>query len=251
MRISYNNYIDTIPASSITALTEGIGFVISNVQDQRLSTVWRSTTPTAQTVIINLGSAIDINTAAILAHNISSSATITIDANTTNSWGSPATTKTIIYNAGIMLNFFTSVSYQWWRFSIDDPTNSDGYIQVGRLWLGNYIDIDPSSLLDFVVRKNRNDKVKHGEGGQKFASIGIGWKEFELKFPYSSYTMIEKIETMYDTVGNHSSFIFCNFDTLRGYSLVEPTYCSITNNINFRHLERMKFDYSLNLREEK
>lgn len=251
MRISYNNYVDSIQASGITALTEAIGFVASNIQDQRLSMVWRSTSPSNQTVIINLGSAKDISIAAILNHNITSAATITIDANTSNSWGSPATTKTITYNAGIMLNFFSSVSYQWWRFSIDDPTNVDGYIEAGKLWLGDYIDIDPSSLNDFSVRKNRNDKVKHGEGGQKFASIGIGWKEFEFTFPYSNYTMINKIETMYDTVGNHSSLIFCNFDTLRGYSLVEPTYCSITNTINFKHSEKMKFNYKLNLREEK
>jgi hypothetical protein len=33
--------------------------------------------------------------------------------------------------------------------------------------------------------------------------------------------------------------------------LVDPTYCSIINDIEFKHSERMKFKYSLQLQEEK
>jgi hypothetical protein len=250
MRMSYNNYLDT--TSALTALTENINYPLVNVQDQRLSKTYQSQATTAQTITVNLGSAINISTAAILAHNFTSSCTVTISANTSNSWGSPATTKTIIYNAGVMLNFFTPVSYQYWQFTIDDPTNADRYIEIGRLWLGDYLTVDPSSNIDFTVSKKRSDRVLHGQGRQKFASIGITWKEFELSFPSSNYTMIDNIGTLYDTVGQHTSFIFCNLDTIRGISLLtEPCYVAITDDIGFTNEEGRKMTYSLKMAEEK
>jgi hypothetical protein len=250
MRISYENKIDTLVASTFTVLSEDTGYPGTNLQEQRLSQVWRSTTASAQTITINLGSALSINTAALISHNLTSSATVTISANTSNSWGSPATTKTIVYNTNIMLNFFNSISYQYWQFSIIDTTNTSGYIQLGRLWLGSYITIDPSSLLDFTVTKKRSDNVYHNLHRQKFVYKGVGWRSFELNYPSTSEATINLINDMYDFSGNHSSIIFCNFDSIRTYELVEPCYCSINGNIKFSHKESMKWEYSLSLEEE-
>jgi hypothetical protein len=251
MRIAYDNYIDDVTsATSLTALTENTYYPITNVQNQRLTKVYKSTACTAQTVTINLGSAHAITTAAILGHNISSAATVTISANSSDSWPG-ATSQTITYNVGMMLAYFTSVSYQYWQFSIDDGTNTDGHIEIGRLWLGDYITVDPSSLLSFKVTKHRSDNVFHGRGRQKFASIGTGWREFAFDFPLSDETMLDKIGAMYDAVGNHSSFIFCNFDSNRNYTLVEPCYVSLKGPITFNHQHNMKYTYSLTMEEEK
>jgi hypothetical protein len=252
MRIAYDNFIDDLTATAITALTAAASYPISNIQEQRLSQEYRTIAITSQTVILDLGSEHSLSVAAIISHNFTSSVTCTIEGNTTNSWPG-ATSKTIVYNAGIMLNFFTPVSYQWWRFSFNDTTNTNGYLSMGRLWLGDYITIDPSSEMDFTVTKKRSDRVIHGRGQQKFASIGSEWKEIKLSFPESNYTMIDQISTMYDVVGNHSSILFSNFNDLRGVSsLIEPTYCSISNNISFKHrTEGRRFSYDLVLQEEK
>jgi hypothetical protein len=253
MRIAYDNFIDDLTSTTLTCLSENVNYPLINVQDQRLSMEWHSLTPTVQTITLDLGSPMSISTAALLSHNFTTSVSVTISANTTSSFASPATSKTIIYNSGIMLNFFTPVSYQYWQFTIDDPTNSLGYISLGRLWLGDYIDIDPSSEVDFTVTKKRSDRVIHGRGQQKFASIGTDWREFKLSFPNTNYTMVDKIATMYDVIGNHSSVIYCNFDTIRGLSnLIEPCYCTLMgNNIQFKHAEGRKFNYDLTLQEEK
>jgi len=251
MRIAYTNAIDAVAASSVTALTVVTGYEASNLQDQRLSTTWRSTALTAQTIIIDLGTAQSITTAAIINHNITAAAsTITVMACTTSTFAG-ATTQTFAYSANMILKFFTAEVYRWWKFTIDDQTNHDGYLEVGRVWLGNYIDINPSSMLEFTVAKKRNDRVVHGRGQQKFASVGVGWREFKLTFPPSETAMVDSILTMYDTVGNHSSVIFCNFDSIRDYTIVEPCYCSISNEMDFQHTERQKYTYALNLVEEK
>jgi len=62
--------------------------------------------------------------------------------------------------------------------------------------------------------------------------------------------MIRLLTQLYDEVGNHSSFIFCNFDTIRDYTLVEPCYVSLDGEMGFVHKERMGFTYSMNMEEE-
>jgi hypothetical protein len=250
MRISYNNYLDTLTSTAITVLTVATNYPFTNAQDQRLSQQYRTTAVTSQTIILDLGIAKSISTAAIISHNFTSNVSVTIEGNTTNSWPG-ATSKTIIYNAGMMVNFFTPVSYEWWRFTINDTTNTNGYLSLGRLWLGDYLTIDPSSLVDFKVTKKRSDRVIHGRGQQKFSSIGSTWKEFNLSFPPTEYAMIDSISLMYDTIGNHSSCIFCNFDDLRSIvGLIEPTYVSIQNEIDFTNNEGRNMNYNLTLQEE-
>jgi len=250
MRIAYENYIDARPATSLTALTVVTAYPVTNVQDQRLSTVYRSTAVTSQTITIDLGAATSITAAAIVAHNISTSATIIVAQSATDSWAG-ATSQTITHNTGVMVNYFTAKSFRWWQFQISDPTNTTGYLQIGRLWLGNYITIDPSSMLGFSVTDKRNDRVVYGRGRQKFASVGVGWRSFDLTFPPSNEAMITSLRTMYAYSGNHSSMIFCNFDTIRGYQLVEPCYCSLQGDMQYQHDERMKWTYRMTLEEDR
>lgn len=242
MRISYCNYFDdaTIEASSST--TAG---PIANTQDQRLSNKWIATAVTAQTVTIDLGVATAITSFAILGHNITSAATVVFNGGTTTAVSSIV--ETLTHNEGIMLAFDTAQEYRYWELVISDNPVA---VEIGRIWLGSYITIDPSSTLNFKVTKKRSDVVIHGRNRQKFASIGIGWRRFELSFPRTEEAMIRLLTQLYDEVGNHSSFIFCNFDTIRDYTLVEPCYVSLDGEMGFVHKERMGFTYSMNMEEE-
>jgi hypothetical protein len=192
---------------------------------------------------------LEINTAAILGHNLLSGTTAKIQATNNNSdWTSPEINTQLVVNDSMILNFATTQSvYKYWKFS----TTGQASIEIGRLWLGSYITIDPSSLLDFKVSKKRSDNVSHGRNRQKWASIGIGWRKFEFSFPPTNETMLYLIQLLYDAVGNHSSFLFCNLDVLREWALTEPCYVSIIGDLGFNHLERFKYEYSLLLEEEK
>lgn len=250
MRIAYTN---RIAAGSVpTTLTEDLLYPEENLHNQRLAKRWRSTDASAQTVVCNLASAQAVNTIAILGHNISSSATLTIEAHTSDSWGAPSYTTSLTYNAAAILKFLdASQTYQYWRYTIDDSTNSDGYVEVGMLWLGTYLTIDPSSLDAFTVTKRRSDQSIYGRDRQKFATEGVGWRQFDLSFPRTGGTALTDVLTMIDTVGLHSSVIFCNFDSLRTYELVEPVYCSIVGEVPFSHARNMHFTWALQLEEDR
>jgi hypothetical protein len=191
-----------------------------------------------------------VNTAALLGHNIKSGTIVKVMANRSDNWANPELSSTYEYvnSEKALLKFFSSTYvYKYWKFTIVGQSS----IKIGRVWLGEYLTIDPSSLLDFNVTKVRDDNVVYGRGRQKFASPGVKWREFELSFPDTKYSMIKQIEDMYDEVGNYKSLIFCNFDTIRDYQIVEPCYCSIEGNLALKHSRSMKFGYSLLLKENK
>jgi len=248
MRIAYQNLIDDVAASAITVTSEVVGYPIENTQDERLSKKWISDSTTTQTVVFNFGSATAIDIAAVISHNVSSASTVLIQGNATDVWTAPSSSTAITYNQNMMLKFFDSTAtFQYWRFSFSGLTE---VLEIGRLWLGMKLTIDPSSLRDFTVLINNSDNVLYGRGRQKYATPGVNWREIDLNFPITRGTSLTNIKTMVETVGNHSSIIFANFDTIRDYPIVEPMYCSIDGPTSFSHRNRMGFEYSLKLKED-
>ena len=200
----------------------------------------------------------DFNTVALMGHNISEEASIKVEANDWNEWnytdgsGSSIIQQSLTWHEDTpILHFFSSIyKRQYVKLTINDPNNDDAALQIGRVWIGDYVTIDPSSLLNFKVTKKRSDRVIHGINRQKWSDTGVGWRHFEFSFPRTETTTLNIIQTMYDTVGNHDSFIFCNFDSIRTFEIVTPCYCSFNGEIGFTHTRNQKYEYSLSMEEE-
>ncbi len=246
MRVAYTNLLDS---GTLTESSEAAGYVVENVQDQRLAVKWISNSTTTQTVIVDLGGSTAITVMALLGHNIASGCTIVVNANTADSWGSPAVTNTMTWNAGAIIKFVSPQTYRYWRFSISGSSQA---IQIGRLWLGTYVTVDPSSLLDFTVEVKRDDIVNYGKGRQKYSSSGsVVWRKINMSFPPTSETTLGIVQSWFSAVGTYKSFIFCNFDDLRTYSLVDPVYCSFNSSgIQYKHNRNMKFEYQIEIEED-
>ena len=196
----------------------------------------------------DLNNGLGVNTVAMLGHNVNTGTSVRIQGNWSNNWDDPEFDEQIVVRPDVSMLFLDNTyTYKYWRFAF----GSQGDLEIGRLWLGEYLQIDPSSLNSFSVVKKRSDNVIHGKNRQKWAVPGIGWRRFELSFPRTSEAMIYRLSQMYDEVGNHSSLIFCNFDDLVKYELVRPCYVSIDGDIGFSHTKRQKYEWSLNLEEEK
>lgn len=199
----------------------------------------------------------NFDTVAILGHNISEGAAVKMEANDFPEWnyvdgsGSSIIQHALSWDDETILKMITATKKQYVKFTINDPNNDDGILKIGRFWIGRYLDIDPASLDNFTVIKKRTDDVAYGVNMQRFAAVGTGYREFDFKFPPTNSTMVTAIQTMYNAVGNHSSVIFCNFNTIRDYELVEPVYCSIVGDVSFSHQGRQRYEYSLKLQENK
>jgi len=246
MRIIYNNLWDDY---TLVESQEDANYPVENTQDTRLVKTWRTSTASATTIYINAGTGLTItaDSAAILAHNFTASAGIIVQAATASTFAAVALSANVTYRAGPMVVFFTSGAYQYWRFSFDETTLAAGYYEVGRLMLGAYLQVDPSSLVEFPEKHIRNDRVAYSRSNQHYADQGSGWKELSYQFQDSDDTMKGNVETMWDTNGKHTPLLLMNYDTT--FTVIPPLYCSVTNDITFAHKKFDRWDYSLDLRE--
>ena len=149
--------------------------------------------------------------------------------------------------------FFEGGSYRYWRYTLNDATGGNSYISAGRLWLGDYFDFDPASLENFRVTKVRSDTVTYGRGRQKYATEGVGWRRFSMAFPRTSEggSTLTNVQSLIDTNGRHSSWIFSNFNVRRDYPLVEPVYVSFDDDVTFSHTTRQRYTYTMSFTEDR
>jgi len=204
----------------------------------------------------------DVEAVAIMGHTITSGAKIKAELNDWNEWnytdgsGSSIIQRSLTWDDKTILNFLSSrVKRKYVKFTINDPNNEAGNFEVGRIWIGEYLNISPSSLDDFRVSVATTDRVLRGRNRQKWSDVGVNWRKFELTFPKtdgtSNMSMLAKVQRMYESVGNAHSLIFCNFDSIRDYRIVEPCYASIVGDISFSHRKHQKYGYALTLEEDK
>lgn len=120
---------------SVTGTASG-DFSSINLTSTPLREMWRSAAiNVVQRIVIQANDLTDpIDVFAILNHNFSEDAVITLEANTTNSFAAPPFTRTLTWNEKhIVLSETVSTAYEYWRLSILDTGNACGYLQIGRI----------------------------------------------------------------------------------------------------------------------
>lgn len=117
--------------------TFGINHVL-NLSDR--GTFFRSGVDTTSVNIrCDFGTATTMTAFVIGDHNLTDAATITLEANPTDSWGSPAYTQAVTLRD--LAYLYLNESYRYWRVVVDDSTNATGYIEIGLLYAGEYLEL--------------------------------------------------------------------------------------------------------------
>lgn len=150
----------------------------------------------------DLGSAMNILAFIIRGHNIQSGATKNIQAHASDAWSSPTVSEAMTYGADIMGKIFSSVqSYRWWRALFQDADNSDGYIEVGRVFLGNGFQPTINFLSKSRVTKKVDPSiVKRSEAGQISTIQLDDYEVWQYNFRVIGSTQVGYFETMFDAV---------------------------------------------------
>lgn len=246
MRLMYDNYWDEY---SLTESNENASYPAENTQDIRLAKVWRTSTASAATIALDAGTGVTItcDCAAIIEHNFGTAASICVQAATAATFADVGLSANVTWRSGPMVVYFTAGTYRFWRFSFTDTGNADGYYEVGRLMLSEYLQMDPSSMVEFPEEHVRNDRVAFSRSNQLYADTGVGYKQLRYKFEYASASAKTAIETMWDTVGKHTPLLLMNYDTT--FTVIEPLYCAIAEDMTFEHKKHDEWNYELVLRE--
>ncbi len=157
------------------------------------------------TIVFDLGSAKAIDAISIYDHNFTSGATITLEANTADSWGSPAFSETIVYNADKILQYLASQqTYRYWRLSIADASNPDGYIEIANLGLFEYMELsktfdnNPNMPVDVFMEESQS---AYGIDKRWFYNYQ---NQYELQFSYMTNADWTKIMAMLNVINTRA-----------------------------------------------
>jgi hypothetical protein len=205
MSFIYYNYCD-LDSTTITASTENAFFPASNLKDPRSTKVFRSTASSAS-VVFDFGSPVAIDVFACVPHfanGFGFIGSLTLEANATNTWGSPAFTTTITSGADIDTTFqvaykeFTEQTYRYWRVS----GSGASYLELSRVYLGKNNNILGRSIsYGWNYTSNDNSKVTKNLYGQRFSDQINRQKEFNFDFKNLTKDEVDEWFKVYDYNG--------------------------------------------------
>lgn len=122
-------------AATITPSTENAVYPAEYLYDHQSARVFRGTSQTALSILIDMGAAISADTVALVNHNLTSGATLSIKAGATSPPSSVVATPT--YRAHDLWKGFTATAARYWLLTITDANSAP--IQIGQLLIGSRV----------------------------------------------------------------------------------------------------------------
>jgi hypothetical protein len=214
-------YNDLFKDATLTANSEVATLPAENAQDPLVDNVYRSTGDTAEWLKFNLGSAKSLNNVALINHNLTTSASnIIVEGNGSDSWATPTFSQTFsAWETGetdsglktIVRNIFLSStpSLQWWRIRLEDPTNPDGYIEIGRVMGGEYFEAEQNYNSGY---KQEIVDLSHKTQVGSYRTIDRRGKYNEIRCNISYISSADKFDewlTMFQAVGITDDVVMC------------------------------------------
>ncbi len=129
-----------------------------------------------------------------------------------------------------IIESFTEEAYKYWRLTFVDAANTDGYIEVGNIFLGDSL-VMPAMDVSKIVAKKTNSDFSKSPGGQLFSNPRVQLKYAEITFPDVKEDKKSEVEDFSDTVDIHTPFILLIWQN--DLDIEEPIYCNLTESIAF------------------
>lgn len=147
--------------------TKAGDFSPNNLNTDIVEQVWRSNNGVTSAILecdTGVPQGIPVDTLALLNHNLTGSATITVQGSNDPGFGTINETFSLLStatNAYYIAPTFPIIQSRYWRISISDATNPATYLQVGTIIFGTTVIFQGECFTDNVVRrlKHFSDKV--------------------------------------------------------------------------------------------
>jgi hypothetical protein len=213
---------------TLTSSSELDDFPATNTRQRWHHKCWRSDdtedTP-EQWLKVDLGVAQDIRAFVVKQHWFLPSATVKIQANATDSWGSPSLDESLVTCDPLIpiVKFWDSAqNYRWWRLSMNadyDKMQFKGdwdsvpycvkYYRAGRIYLGEFW--EPSSNFAAYHTLKSVDETRRHEtiDGQKFSYKVNKYTHVRYEFKMLTEADIANFEDMFDNVGRSVPLFVC------------------------------------------
>lgn len=246
MIILYQNLVE---GAGISALTENPDYIFDTAfNDDRLSRVGRTVADEDQTFTFDLLSAVAVDKVLIQDHNLTSGATILLEGNVTDVWTAPAYTMSISYNETyIYKDLVNAETYRYWRLSVDDASNPDGYIEISKVFLGQGLEMPPINTGVAIPHKSNSSSSK-STSGQLYSNRQLQYKAAAITLSNITESQRQQIKTWWNYVDVVKPFwILLWEDSL---DVEPPIYCNLTEEIELTKDVAEGNTWSLNLKFE-
>ena len=255
MKLIANNHVVSVSALTINPTSESPLFPTTNLKNILRSKRYRSTSKTNQGIVFDFGSAVAVDAFVMLLPkegvlNMTGGATITLQGNSSNSWGSPPVNENLTLNVDErQVSFFlpSTETYRYWRVYIDDTSAVGDYVEISKIILGPAVSI-PLPQNGFKIGKTNNTKLSKNDFGSVYADKYPVLKKLSLDWKTLLISEIEQLDDVYDSNGNHTpvyitldeeSMLF-NKDTYSIYGLLDDKFDK--DHVSYNILDSSGFD---------
>jgi len=176
----------------------GVGNLVRNDRN----TYWKGAdSTTSVNIVVDLGSATQVTMFVLADHNLTSGATLTLEANATDSWGSPSYTNTVSTISEPIVEYLDE-TYRYFRIVIADAANPDSLISIGKLFVGEYEEVSAGELVggaNFGTGRNqRRAQVRNvADSGQVRSRLYSVREEFNLEYTWLTTAELATLQTVW------------------------------------------------------
>jgi len=235
--------------AELIASTEEINFPATNTQRRNPGKRWITTNCVEdQYIVRNFYEEVAAEAFAIRGNNFSADAVVKIQGNVEDSWDTPAFEAILIpIDERIMAAHFgpDPVTYQFWRLVISDPTNPDGHIEVGPVFLGPGFTPERSYRNDDTFEPEDLSVITKSAGGQRTVVVQDQPGLWQYSFRTKEKAAFEEIRKL---VGQSLPFWFCEDPEADNPN--EVTLYVVALGWKWKHVHLDVWDLTLTLAEE-
>ena len=207
---------------TFTVDTPSVAFPISNIYSNSIKGLGKFT----DTVVIDMTEVVDIDTLCI----VNSSNTITIEANSSDSWGAPPFTQTMTALAGtnIAIEILSATeSYRYWRLTASGETT------LGHCFIGTKYTF-PLANNGSIPSRPTTDQTSVSTSGVGYTSKGHITRSQSFSLEWVSLLEFNSFIDMWDSSLRVKYGIFAQFEESLTY--YKPYFAQLTE-ANFRRRE--------------
>lgn len=180
--------------------TEDSSFPKTNLYNERMSQRGGFITAKDGNIVIDLGSAQQIRCCALMNHNLTSTAIVTIEGHTADSWSDPDVSRSFTYAENDMLKEIPRSSKRYWRLVVDDSDRSANDIKIGELILGNTTEISKNFNWNLESQTRYNNSILETTGGDKWVYELYNRKSWSMKWSQLTSDELADVTPMVDTL---------------------------------------------------
>lgn len=229
MIVLYNNEVYN---ATITSLSENPYYLWDDaLNDTRLTRYGRTLGDASEYIQFTYASTIDVDYVYISNTNITTGATVKIQANATDVWTSPSVDQALTYdsdNLYFIHSFATTQTYQYWRIVVEDSTNPDTFIQIAYVFLGSKL-VMPGMNPDAIIPLLSNAQIEKSVSGHLFGDKRVILKGGRVVFPVVEESERKAIVKMFRQADLTDPVLILFWED--NLDVEPPLYSAITSNI--------------------